>query len=93
MSTQQRDTLEEALPELHKQNPGATLRMEREKQGLTTAAAAGTLRLPEKILVWRPAASINCPAKPSPVVMYVAMQACLGWIPPGWCWSTTITLG
>ncbi|WP_339648000.1 RodZ domain-containing protein [Halopseudomonas pelagia] len=51
MSTQQRDTLEEALPELHKQNPGATLRMEREKQGLTTAAAAGTLRLPEKILV------------------------------------------
>lgn len=51
MSTQQRDPSEEPLAELHKQNPGATLRLERERQGLTTAAAAATLRLPEKILV------------------------------------------
>lgn len=51
MTTQQRETPEEPLAELHKQNPGDTLRLEREHQGLTTAAAAATLRLPEKILV------------------------------------------
>ncbi len=51
MTTQQRDIPEEPLPELHKHNPGATLRLEREKQGMTTASAAATLRLPEKILL------------------------------------------
>lgn len=51
MTTEERDTLAEVLPEQRKQNPGATLRAQREKQGLTTAAAAATLRLPEKILL------------------------------------------
>lgn len=51
MTIEERDTLVEVLPEQHKQNPGATLRAQREDQGLTTAAAAATLRLPEKILL------------------------------------------
>ncbi|PCD00870.1 RodZ domain-containing protein [Halopseudomonas pelagia] len=51
MTIEERDTLVELLPEQSKQNPGATLRDQREKQGLTTAAAAATLRLPEKILL------------------------------------------
>lgn len=51
MSIEERDTAAELLPEQSKQNPGATLRAQREKQGLTAAAAAATLRLPEKILV------------------------------------------
>ena len=51
MTTQQRDIPEEPLAELHKHNPGATLQLEREKQGISTASAAATLRLPEKILV------------------------------------------
>ncbi|MBQ0744202.1 MAG: helix-turn-helix domain-containing protein [Pseudomonas sp.] len=51
MTIEERDTLVELLPEQSKQNPGATLRDQREKQGLSTAAAAATLRLPEKILL------------------------------------------
>lgn len=51
MTTEENDKAVEQLPERHKQNPGATLRLQREKQGLTTTAAAATLRLPEKILL------------------------------------------
>lgn len=50
MTTDQRDTPVEQ-PGEPIQSPGTTLRMERENQGLTTAATAATLRLPEKILL------------------------------------------
>lgn len=51
MSIQERDIQVEMPQERSKQNPGATLRLQREQQGLSTAAAAATLRLPEKILL------------------------------------------
>lgn len=51
MNTEQRDIQMEIPRERNKQNPGATLREQREQRGLSTAATAATLRLPEKILL------------------------------------------
>lgn len=51
MSTEHYDAPEEQPVEKRAQNPGASLRLERERQGLSTTAAAATLRLPEKILL------------------------------------------